>query len=1046
MEVKCPKCQTLNPSDSKFCKECAAPLSSTGEEMPASQTRTVIAPKEELTTGSIFAGRYQIIEELGRGGMGRVYKARDTKIDEKIALKLIKPEIASDKNTLERFSNELKYARKVRHKNVCQMFDLGEEKGSHFITMEYVDGEDLKSMIRMSGQLTIGMAIKVGKQICEGLSAAHKLGLIHRDLKPGNIMIDKDGNARIMDFGLVRSLETKSITGVGVMLGTPEYMSPEQVEGKEVDHRSDIYSLGVTLYEMVTGQVPFAGDTAFTVGVKHKSEIPRAPKDINAHIPEDLNQLILRCLEKDGEGRFQNAHEILSELENIERGIPTTQRVIPERKPLTSREITVTLGVKKMAVPVLIVIGIVIIGIAIWQVLPRGAAVIAPKIANSVAVIGFENQTGDEAFDYLQKAIPNLLITNLENTGLLQVTTWERMDDLLKQMGKESAAIFDRETGFALCRREGIESIVLGSFVKAGDMFALDVKVLDVESKKLLKSAGSRGEGVDSILRTQIDELSREISEGIGLAKDKIESSKLKVVEVTTSSMEAYNYYLQGKEAFDKFYYEDARRDLTKAVEIDPEFAVAHLYLGRAHGNLQNRTARNEQYKKAMQHSIKATEKERLLIEAFYVGIIEQDYEQETRILRELVDKYPAEKSFYYELGVNLHSRGFNDDAVEVYAKALQLDPEYAEVCNDLAYTYMDKNEYEKALEYFQKYSTLNPNDANPHDSMGELFFRLGRLDEAIEKYKKALAIKADFSESAFSISYICALKEDYPSTLEWIDRLISEAPAPGLKSGGCLWRGIYLFLLGRHKEAEAQMSTAQNYAQEAKNPFHEFMIAYTKGWMGYDRNNFDSSRKQFQSALDTLAKLFPDRPGWKFVSGYVFGLLDVAEGKIHQAQQNLKKMREFYLELSDSQKRDTSNSDDLLAGKIFLAEGSPEKAIPLLANIFPEQMPNLRLADMGPYNFPFQMDDLARVYEQRGELDLAIAEYQRLMTVGPDSESKRLINPLYHYRIAKIYEAKGWRGKAIENFQKFLDLWKDADPGLPEIEDARMRLAGLVG
>ena len=206
MSVRCPKCRFENTSDSKFCKEC-------GTQIPSPKdievTETLETPKEELTTGSTFAERYQILEELGKGGMGRGYKAHDTKIKEKIALKLIKPEIAKEKKTIERFSNELRLARKIRHKNVCGMFDLGEEKETHYITMEFVPGEDLRSLIRRIGQLPVGKSISIATQICEGLSEAHRLGVVHRDLKSNNIMIDKEGNVRIMDFGIARSLEAK---------------------------------------------------------------------------------------------------------------------------------------------------------------------------------------------------------------------------------------------------------------------------------------------------------------------------------------------------------------------------------------------------------------------------------------------------------------------------------------------------------------------------------------------------------------------------------------------------------------------------------------------------------------------------------------------------------------------------------------------------------------------------------------------------------------------------------------------------------------------
>ena len=312
MGIKCPQCQTDNPSDSKFCKECATSLLS-AEEISASQTKT-LTPVKELTRGTTFADRYEIIEQLGRGGMGKVYRVYDTKIEDEVAIKILKPDIATDKKTIERFRNELKFARKISHRNVCKMYDLNEEGDTRFITMEYVPGEDLKSFIRRSGQLGVGKSLSIAKQICEGLAEAHRLGVIHRDLKPGNIMVDREGNARIMDFGISRSIQAKGITDTGVMVGTPEYMSPEQVEGKDIDLRSDIYSLGVILYEMMTGKVPFEGDTPFNVALKHRQETPKAPRDINAQIPDVISKIVMRCLEKDRETRYQSVEDLLDDI------------------------------------------------------------------------------------------------------------------------------------------------------------------------------------------------------------------------------------------------------------------------------------------------------------------------------------------------------------------------------------------------------------------------------------------------------------------------------------------------------------------------------------------------------------------------------------------------------------------------------------------------------------------------------------------------------------------------------------------------------------
>lgn len=322
MPTKCPQCGTNNPSDSKYCKECATSLISP-EEISVSYTKTLETPKEALPRGTTFANRYEIIEVLGKGGMGKVYKALDKEINEEVAIKFLKPEIAEDKSIIERFRNELKLARRIAHKNVCKMYHLAKEEKTPYITMEYVSGVSLKDFIQKKGRLPEDEAIDIAQQICRGLSEAHELGVVHRDLKPQNIMIDTKGSVKIMDFGIARSLMAKGVTQTGMIIGTPDYMSPEQAEGMEVDQRSDVYSLGVILYEMVTGEVPFKGDSALSVAVKHKTERAPDPRELNDQVTESLSAVILKCMEKEREKRYQSAEELLSELENIKKGIST---------------------------------------------------------------------------------------------------------------------------------------------------------------------------------------------------------------------------------------------------------------------------------------------------------------------------------------------------------------------------------------------------------------------------------------------------------------------------------------------------------------------------------------------------------------------------------------------------------------------------------------------------------------------------------------------------------------------------------------------------
>jgi serine/threonine protein kinase len=360
--MRCPRCQNDNPEGTRFCGRCGRELPGSGETVP-SETATFQTPSKGLERGTTFARRFEIIEEIGKGGMGTVYKAYDSKIREVVALKLLKPEIASDLEVIERFRNEIKLARQVSHRHVCRMYDLGEEWLSIYISMEYVAGEDLKSFIRRSGHLNEAKALDLAKQILEGLGEAHRLGVVHRDLKPQNIMIDKEGNAKIMDFGIARSLHTKGVTGTGVIIGTPEYMAPEQAEGRDVDHRADIYALGAIMFEMVTGRVPFEGETPLSIVLKHRSEPPVDPQTLNTQVSAAMSRVILKCLEKSRERRYQSAAAVLEDLANVEKGLPATRQVTVKSKPITTREITVKFSLRKILVPALIVGVIVIVGL-----------------------------------------------------------------------------------------------------------------------------------------------------------------------------------------------------------------------------------------------------------------------------------------------------------------------------------------------------------------------------------------------------------------------------------------------------------------------------------------------------------------------------------------------------------------------------------------------------------------------------------------------------------------------------------------------------------
>jgi serine/threonine protein kinase/tetratricopeptide (TPR) repeat protein len=725
MEIKCPKCQTDNPETQKFCGECATPLPPS-KEVPV--TETVEAPKEELTRGTTFAGRYEIIEELGKGGMGKVYRAEDKKIKEEIALKLIKPEIAKDKKTIERFSNELRLARKIRHNNICQMFDLGEEKGTQFITMEYVPGEDLRSSISRFGQLPIGKSISVAKQICEGLSEAHRLGVVHRDLKSNNIMIDKEGDVRIMDFGIARSLEAKGITAAGVMIGTPEYMSPEQVEAKGVDQRSDIYSLGVILYEMVTGKVPFEGDTPFTIGMKHKGEMPKNPKELNTQISDDLNRVILRCLEKDKEKRFQNAREVRSELSRIEQGLPTTEKVRARKKPLTSKEITVTFGLKKLFVPALLLIAIVIIGLIIWSPWKQKESVSIPTEKPSVAVLPFEDLSPEKDQEYFCEGMSEALINALTSIKDLRVPA--RTSSFLFRRKEHDV----REIGDRL----NVESVLEGSVQKAGDRLRVSVKLISTKdgfhiwSEQYNRESGDVFAIQDEISLAIVNELKVKLLGG----------EKARLLKRHTDSSEAYNMYLRGRYFWNKRTEQDVKRGIgyfKQAVEIDPAYALAFTGLSDSYNILGywGYLPSTEAMPKARSLAKKALEIDEFLAEAH------------TSL---------AFVTFYFDYDWAASEAGFK--------RAIELNPGYATAHQWYAAYFLIMNRNEEGIRELKLAKNLDPLSLQINADLGSHLIDAGRLDEGLEQLRKTLEMNPQFSQAHMYIGRAYMEKEEYEKAI----------------------------------------------------------------------------------------------------------------------------------------------------------------------------------------------------------------------------------------------------------------------------------------
>jgi eukaryotic-like serine/threonine-protein kinase len=1006
-----------------------------------------------------FISHYRIVGKLGAGGMGVVYRAEDTKLGRTVALKFIAPQEIESAEEKARFLHEAQAAASLSHPNICVVHEIDEADGRLFMAMEYVEGESLKDRIAR-GPLKIDEALDIAAQIAQGLDAAHRKSVIHRDVKPANIMIEAGGLVKIMDFGLAKMSGQSKLTKTGTTLGTTAYMSPEQARGEEADRRSDVWSLGAVIYEMVAGRTPFKGDYEQAVLYSILNEAPEPMTAVRAGVPLELDRIVAKALAKDPAERYQHADELIADLralrKSLEPGMASrtgTAGALPrfaaagaKQPPGASLETGAPAKPSKRRLAKILIpicaAAAAIVALAVLKPVLFGGVIATER--HPVAVITFENQTGDPQYDNLKKVIPNLLITSLEQSKYLQVVTWERLRDLAKQAGKQGLEDIDADLGFEICRREKIDVLVIGSFTKLGDRFVTDIKVLDVGSKGSLAVAKADGRGLESIPE-QVDELSRQISRGVGLSERKIEETQRPVIDVTTSSTEAYTYYLKGIDMFERLYYGEAAQDFARALELDSTFASAYLYLGRTHAAAFNTAEARRSYTKALRHAVKATERERLYINAVYSISTGNDRAGGIRIYRELLEKYPREKYAWNSLGVQYDNVGEYREAIVCQERALELDPAYGAALNSLAYAYLHLENYEKAIEVFRRYSALYPHDANPYDSTGEAYFAMGRLDEAARMYEKAFARKPMLG-SAVMLAYLCGMRGDYREALAWIERDMQFETLPGQIVVDHVWRAAYHACIGEFDRAAREARRAFALADSTANTGMMGVALQVEGNTLFEGGRLDEARDLFRTRYAVPGSDAEIPPFAVAFQELYLGLLDEAAGNLQGARSAAERTEALLPAVRSISSRfglRASNWMAILNAEIFLAEGRPDDAIRSYAGDF-----ELKVPTNGPelfyMNAPFTQDARARAYAAKGDLGKAIAEYKRLLTFDPTSKDRRLMNPRYEYRLAKLLEKSGKPAEALAHYTKFLEFWASADPGLPELIDAKARVAAL--
>jgi serine/threonine protein kinase/tetratricopeptide (TPR) repeat protein len=983
---------------------------------------------------------YRILEKLGGGGMGVVYKAEDTRLKRTVALKFLKPELTDDEDTRTRFVHEAQAASALQHHNICTIHEIDQTSdGRMFICMDYYGGHTLKARTE-GGALPLREAVDIAAQAAEGLAKAHDAGMVHRDIKPANIAITDDGVVKILDFGLAKLTDRTRVTKMGTTVGTVSYMSPEQARGDDVAAGADVWSLGVILYEMLAGRLPFRAthDAAVLYAIINEPYVPVA--ELREDIPQSLARIVERALTKNPHERYDAAGEMARDLRTVAAEMESSDRQVPETgAPAPKRRTRIWL-------PMGLVVLIAAIYLLLKPVLFEDELVSAPR---PIAVISFENRTGDAQYDYLREAIPNLLITSLEQSKYLSVITWERMHDLLQQAGRGDVTVIDKETGFEVCAMDGVDTIVLGSFVKAGDVFVTDVKILDVHSKELLKSVSAKGDGVGSILDSQIDELGKEISRGVGLSERAITAASPRpIASVTTRSMDAYHYYLQGKEADRKFYWEEARGYLETSVKLDSTFAMAWQALGWVYHKVADFHRSKAAYERALALSSHATEKERLWIEYCYATTIDNDIDKAQRLLLELTDSYPKDKEPLIQLGALYRKRLMFEKSDEAYNKVLALDPENGEAFNGLGYLYAAQDRYEEAIQYFEKYATVNPGDANPYDSMAESYLRMGEFDKAVQMYERALEAKPDFP-SRMGIAYVNALREDWSGAFEMQKEFVATSPTRGNAIRGEYMLAYYYYYSCHWRDALETVSKVRTHFGLMGFSWGIAGTHWMESWIRHQMGDYKGCRQSMEKSL-SIARAANRESSWLILlSNVALGLTDLKEGMIEAARARLDTVetRLPNVETEDPVYAEVSAYvSSLFRAEVLLAEGEFEDAIAAC-----KSAPHVKMPEPGTiitffYHFPAERDILARACVEKGAVNDAIAEYERLFTFDPDRKDHRLVYPPLHYRLGLLYEETGMSDKAIQQYEKLLNICGDAEPELVEVSDARRRLAKLHG
>jgi serine/threonine protein kinase/tetratricopeptide (TPR) repeat protein len=1070
---------------------------------------------------------YHIVERLGGGGMGVVYAADDTRLGRRVALKFLPRELSADPQAVERFQREARAASALNHPHICTIHDIGSTETpdgvQHFIVMEMLEGQTLKHAIG-GKPLPIDIVLELGTQIADALSAAHLKGIIHRDIKPANVFVTRQGHAKVLDFGVAKlgtlaasesgdaGLPTAAtmaapeiLTNPGVAIGTIDYMSPEQARGDEVDVRTDLFSLGLVLYEMATGQPAFSGRTSAVIfdAILHHAQT--APVRINPQVPVDLERIITRAIDKDRRLRYQTASDMAADLRRSKREVesgavatsdasgPARSRARPASKPKrparpkSGKTAAAPSSVDQPAAPAASGTGSVRVqpqsgsspravesgAIAIEspsgvqaaadsagrlrRLWPTAAALVA--LGMTAALFYFLGNRDAPAIGIGASGRPSVAVVSFENPAGAEETRWLTTGIpgmLLTGLGQtpgldvvSSQRIEEIQKDIGIVEGSRLDAsrvLDVGRRAGAGAMVVGNVFKAGAEFRidvQVQDVASGRLLGAHSVRGADVFALADDLTGRIRGNLNVSANGSRGVADVTSSSPEAYRLYSEGFRASRALRRPEARKLLEAAVAIDDNFAAAWLELGRVAGGMDDRAAEARARQKVVEHIDRLPERQRWSFEASEAGRA-GNRDKSIEILEKLVATYPDQEAAYGDLAGRYRDRGELAKAIETAERGIKAIPQSGAMRNTYGYMLLDNGRYPEALREFEAYARLEPNEPNPLDSQAEVYLIMGQPQQALDRYGRVLEIDPSFVNAHGGRAWAFGMLGQFDAAMNemaQIDKIMAAEGSPTTDAD--LHAGLLLARAGRYREAEARLQRGLVVTEKFKDPASTMMFELLRGMICLERGDSGCALEASRRAERIRAGLPAGLPAFATWRGMTSWLFGVAE------------VRAARLDSARRHLEDLRRSADLrlawdnwwvgsLAGEVALAAGSLEEA----ERAFAAAEPPLKMwFSMGSpsttllRNTSPVRDGTARVLLARGNLDGAIDAYRRLLTIDMTQKWTAVLEPRLVLQLARTLEKKGDRPAARQEYQRFLDLWQRADPDLPELAEARQKV-----